>query len=388
MALKFTKMTLTNMKKLKPNERIVENNIVFTRLNNGDGRYEVYFRANGQRIHRVIGKESDNMTRSEVEKILIKLKNDACLDRFNMPKGRKLALSFKQAAAIYIERLRQESGKNIERKEQQIRDVLNPFFGTKPVGKIKSFDIERFKKDMVDRGYAQATANRHLAVFTHMMNKLVEWEMISNSPCKAKKFKEQVGRINYLTVEQINTVLENAKHSTCPFAYPFIFIGLNTSMRRSEILSIKIENIDLKNLTIFIPKAKAGARVQPITKELAEYLNTYIQNLKKDEVFLFPSKYSKTGHFINIDKSFKKIIEESGLDPKVIVRHTLRHTAISHLMQAGVDLSTIQAISGHKTVQMVMRYSHQNNAHIQEAMSKLENRYFQSNNVANIDKRA
>ncbi len=381
MALKFNKMTLDKMKKLKPNQQIVENGIIFTRLSNGDGRYAVYFRANGQRIHRVVGRESDGMTRSEVEKYLIKLKNDACLDRFSMPKGRKLALNFKQAGVLYIERLKQESGKNVDRKEQQLRDALNPFFGTKPVEKIKSFDVEKFKKDMLDKGYAQATANRHIAVFTHMMNKLVEWEIISCAPCKAKKFKEQGGRIDYLTVEQIQTMLENAKFSTCPFAYPFILIGVSTSMRRSEILSIKIENIDIENKTIYIPKAKAGARTQPITRELADYLESYISMLDKNEEFLFPSKYSKTGHFINIDKSFKKIVKESGLDPKIIVRHTLRHTAITHLVQAGVDLPTVQRISGHKTLQMVMRYSHQNGEHIKAAMSKLENRYASVNNL-------
>jgi site-specific recombinase XerD len=65
----------------------------------------------------------------------------------------------------------------------------------------------------------------------------------------------------------------------------------------------------------------------------------------------------------------------AGLDPKVVVRHTLRHTAISHLVQAGVDLPTVKRISGHKTLQMVEKYSHQNGDHIQAAMDKLEQRY-------------
>ena len=52
----------------------------------------------------------------------------------------------------------------------------------------------------------------------------------------------------------------------------------------------------------------------------------------------------------------------------------MRHTAISHLVQAGVDLPAVQRISGHKTLAMVARYSHQNGAHIQAAMDKLEAR--------------
>ncbi len=69
----------------------------------------------------------------------------------------------------------------------------------------------------------------------------------------------------------------------------------------------------------------------------------------------------------------------AGLDPKQVVRHTLRHTAITHLVQAGVDLPTVKRISGHKTLQMVERYSHQNGIHIQSAMDKLEQRYRSSN---------
>jgi site-specific recombinase XerD len=91
--------------------------------------------------------------------------------------------------------------------------------------------------------------------------------------------------------------------------------------------------------------------------------------------FLFPSKTSKSGHVENIEKPFRRVVRVAGLDPKEIVRHTLRHTAITHLVQAGVDLPTVKRISGHKTLQMVERYSHQNGEHIREAMNKLEQRY-------------
>lgn len=68
-------------------------------------------------------------------------------------------------------------------------------------------------------------------------------------------------------------------------------------------------------------------------------------------------------------------MKDSGLDEKEVVRYTLRHTAITHLVQAGVDLPTVQRISGHKSFDMVVRYSHQNAKHIDSAMDKLEKRY-------------
>ena len=72
---------------------------------------------------------------------------------------------------------------------------------------------------------------------------------------------------------------------------------------------------------------------------------------------------------------FRRVVSAAGLDPDEVVRHTLRHTAITHLVQAGVDLPTAQRISGHKTLIMVERYAHQNGEHINTAMDKLEDRY-------------
>jgi integrase len=155
----------------------------------------------------------------------------------------------------------------------------------------------------------------------------------------------------------------------------FILIALETSMRRTEILSIKLTNIDLKRKIIFIPKAKAGAREQPITEHLAEVLQYYLDNAECGQVWLFPSNLSRTGYVTSIEVPFRRVVKRAGLNPKEVVRHTLRHTAITHLVQAGVDLPTVQRISGHKTLQMVVRYSHQNGEHIRSAMDVLEKRY-------------
>jgi site-specific recombinase XerD len=78
---------------------------------------------------------------------------------------------------------------------------------------------------------------------------------------------------------------------------------------------------------------------------------------------------------VEIGKPFRRIVKAAGLDPALVVRHTLRHTAITHLVQAGVDLPTVKKISGHKTLQMVERYAHQNDAHVQQALDKLRQRY-------------
>ena len=94
--------------------------------------------------------------------------------------------------------------------------------------------------------------------------------------------------------------------------------------------------------------------------------------LPKGTEWLFPSIASRSGHLATIRKAHRRVVKAAGLDPSVVVRHTFRHTAVTHLVQAGVDLPTVQKISGHKTLAMAARYAHANGAHIDAAMDKLE----------------
>lgn len=67
MALKFHKLTRTNIRKVQPGDKLQEHGIFFERLQNGDGRYTVNIMVDGIRVHRVIGKESDGVTRKQAE---------------------------------------------------------------------------------------------------------------------------------------------------------------------------------------------------------------------------------------------------------------------------------------------------------------------------------
>lgn len=374
MAKAFDKLTRPAIRKLAPGGKINEHGITFERLANGDGVFTVNVMVDSQRIHRVIGRESDGTTRTQAEDFIEKARTEARQGRLNLPMGRKMPLGFAQAALAYLDKLAEEGGKNIAKKRQHLTDHLVPFFNDKPLAKVSSFDVERYKKARLEAGIKPGTLNRELATLSHLFNKTVEWKWIEFKPATIKRLPEDTGRITYLTTEQIVRLVEAAKQDQNWQVYPFIVIGLETSMRRMEILSIRLEHIDLARRVIYLPKAKAGAREQPITAHLAEFLKGYIDAAEPQQGWLFPSR-SRAGHTKWIEEPYRRVVAAAGLDPKVVVRHTLRHTAITHLVQAGVDLPTVKRISGHKTLQMVERYSHQNGDHIQAAMDKLDQRY-------------
>jgi site-specific recombinase XerD len=72
-----------------------------------------------------------------------------------------------------------------------------------------------------------------------------------------------------------------------------------------------------------------------------------------------------------MDRSFRKAVITAKLDPDTITPHVMRHTAITKLAQAGVDIPTIQRISGHKTVKTVMRYTHVHDEHVNNAIAAI-----------------
>ena len=286
MSKKFNKLTRANQRLLKANEKLQEHGIIFTRLPNGDGVYSVCIMVDGQRIHRIVGYESTGTTREQAWDFITKAKVDAKEKRLNLPKARKTQMLFKEAATKYLARLSLESGKDLKMKEMRLKYHLVPFFKNTPLTGLSSFDIERYKKQRLNQKVMQAnrmttkgSVNRELAILSHMLNKAVEWGWIDKLPCKVKKFNEEANKTSYLTKEQIERLLDLAKRDPDPNIYLLLSLAIKTGMRKMELFRIKIEDVDLDRNIIYIPKAKAGAREQPIPKEMKELIEQHIRGL-------------------------------------------------------------------------------------------------------------
>src|SRR5829696_1933255 len=390
MARSFSILTRARMRALERGHRLTEQGITFQRLPNGDGLFSINIMEDRRRIHRSVGRESDGVTRTIAEEFIAKLRREAREHRLDLPRQRKQPLTLKTAAARYLDRLRQEGGNEIDRKRQRLKQSVVPFFGDMQLGQITTSDVERFKQHRLSQPVQSrkkiapgkslptnrpATVNRELATLSHLLNKAVEWGWIERPLAKVRKLKEDNGRIVYLTAQQADVMLEAAKADQNRQIYPFILIGLRTGMRKGEILAIRREHVNLPAQTIYIPRGKAGDRTQPISADLTSFLADYLETLPHGAPWLFPSVGARQGHTVDVRKAYVRVVLAAGLDPRQVVRHTLRHTAITHLVQAGVDLPTVKRISGHQTLQMVERYSHQNGEHIQAAMDKLDRRY-------------
>src|SRR5690606_3919833 len=110
MALKFARLTRPALRTLEAGQRIHEHGITAERQQNGDIRYSINIMVDGQRIHRVIGRESDGITREQAERAIETFRTKAREGRLDLAKGRKTHRSFTEAAREYVTRLEETTG--------------------------------------------------------------------------------------------------------------------------------------------------------------------------------------------------------------------------------------------------------------------------------------
>jgi integrase len=169
---------------------------------------------------------------------------------------------FKDVALQYLENLELENGRNIAGKTQQLNQELIPYFGEMPLAEITRFDVERFKRHLIETGRSEATTNRYLAVLSQLFHKAVEWNWLGKLPCKVVKYRENNIRTAYLEPEEIERLLIAAYQDTCPIIEPFMRIALGTAMRRTEIL-IELSILIAPDRRFISPKPNAGPEPNP-----------------------------------------------------------------------------------------------------------------------------
>lgn len=381
MALKFQQLTRTAIKDLTTGQRINEHGISVERTKTGDIRYSVNIMVDGQRIHRVIGKESEGVTREQAERAIETFKTKAREERLDLPSARKTHKLFREAAADYLDRLTdtlvpgQKGFADLPNKRRNVEKYLAPYFGNHHLHKVSSFTVKHYVRQRFDEGAKLASINRELATLSHLFTMAVSWKWMKadNRPAIEKETEAQK-QIDILDADQQRDLMRGAIGDQDPQTWLFVAIGINTAMRHSEILRIRWDQINFATMKIHLPTAKAGQREQPMTKALAEMLKK--ERLERDDQkgWLFPAtrSHSKTPNRQSMEDQFARAVVRAGLDPTKVTPHTMRHTAITRLVQSGVDLPTIQRISGHKTLTALMRYVHLTGSHIDDAIAKID----------------
>jgi site-specific recombinase XerD len=150
-------------------------------------------------------------------------------------------------------------------------------------------------------------------------------------------------------IKQQLTKIKNLKHKT------ILTLTYSVGLRVSEIINLKIEDIDSKRMIIHIKNAKGKKdRVVPLSQTVLELLRIYYKKYNPKE-YLFNGQNSIQYSIGSCQKIYKKYIDNN------TSIHTLRHSSFTGLLENGTDLRIIQKIAGHSSSKTTEIYTHVSN---------------------------
>lgn len=241
---------------------------------------------------------------------------------------------------------------NIFLIEMKNKDILN----------VNSDDIKQFlEKEHIK---SAKTRSHYITVLNNFYSFLVSESIVKINPLEnIKQPKLEKKLPSYLTIEEIDKLLDIPLNTPYDYRNKAMLETLyGTGIRISELINIKLSDIDFIEDYIRITGKGSKQRIVPFNDICKKYLENYINDYRnillknKDSEYVFinsrSSKISRQGFF----KILKEICLKNGID-KNVSPHLLRHSFATHLLNNGADLRIIQELLGHSDLSTTQIYT-------------------------------
>jgi len=205
-------------------------------------------------------------------------------------------------------------------------------------------------------GLASATVCRKISALSTFFGFLVDLGELDANPARRIPLPKPAGRIPSAISEDEAQQLIGAANS--PFERAILLLMLTAGLRRSEVGSIRLEDVDLENQALLVHGKGAKQRMVPLMPQTAEAIRAYLPTRPESDqpyLFLSPQGRRLANDFLN--RALRRILARSGLG-KRITPHMLRHTFATHLVRNGVDVRTVQELLGHSDLETTANYLH------------------------------
>lgn len=167
-------------------------------------------------------------------------------------------------------------------------------------------------------------------------------------------------------VRQILTSQDNIKHKV------LLMMAYSSGLRVSEVVSLKISDIDSSRMLIHVRRAKGQKdRFTVLSKNALQILRQYSLEYKPN-IWLFPGV--ENGHHLTertAQRVFETACQKAGIHKKVSI-HSLRHSFATHLLESGTDIRYIQELLGHSCSKTTEIYTHVSKKEIGKIISPLD----------------
>ncbi|CAM3196029.1 site-specific tyrosine recombinase XerD [Kaistella daneshvariae] len=170
-------------------------------------------------------------------------------------------------------------------------------------------------------------------------------------------------------IKAIDVTTELGRRNQC-----MIEVLYGCGLRVSELIDLKISNINFKELYLKVEGKGNKTRFVPLARYTADLIKDYIENVrskykvnKKCEDILFLNSRGSSMSRVIVFIIIKELTEKAGISKK-ISPHTFRHSFATHLLQNGADLRYIQEMLGHSSITTTEIYTHLKNEELREVI--------------------
>ncbi|MCR9104751.1 MAG: site-specific integrase [Gammaproteobacteria bacterium] len=205
---------------------------------------------------------------------------------------------------------------------------------------------------------APSTVNRRVALLSKVFRIAIEeWDWARDNPCHVRALPEHNERDRLLSGAEQQALYEALKKHSEPSLYPFVMVALYTGMRASEVQRLKWQDLDIETGHIQIKVSKNNEKRSVVVGgEALELLKTWRkEKALKWQGYVFGNSYTGKAPY-NYRAHWKEAKEAAGIEDFRF--HDLRHAFTTAALTAGMNPVMVQLVTGHKSSQMLKRYSH------------------------------
>jgi len=224
--------------------------------------------------------------------------------------------------------------------------------------------VARYRDERLTEGKSNNTVRLELALLGHLYNVAIrEWRLglAYNPVASIRRPNPGRGRNRRLSKEEEADLFAACAAHSNPMLGWIVRLAIETGMRTGEIVTLRRDQVDLSRRVVRLSETKNGsARTVPLSREavrvLTEALNHPVRQTDTDLIFWGePGRDAKRRPY-TFQLVWRQALQRAGITG--LHFHDLRHEAVSRLVEAGLSDQEVAAISGHKSMQMLKRYTH------------------------------
>ncbi len=276
-------------------------------------------------------------------------------------------MDYKDKFIEYLRKERRYSEYTVNGYEENIDEFLK-FLGAKNLNvlEVSKDDIRKYLKYLDNLNLKNSSISRRLSSLRSFYNYLVSNKVILNNPMKLIKNPKKEKKLpNFLQYDEFMKLLESIKNADALSIRNKLILELlyATGLRVSELVNIKLNDIDLNNKVIKTLGKGNKERLVYFGDYAKDLLSKYLHNERKELLKGKNNEYlfinNQGGHLTTrgIEDIIDRIVNEASLKHK-ISPHVLRHTFATHLLDNGADLLSVKELLGHESLKATQIYTH------------------------------